>query len=167
MSAVISPCGLYRYRLDRIIYAPAGFKIRSHTETAANDYPQSSVVSSEKDSMDRPKEFLAWAVEIFGPVALEREERLLRFMEEAVELAHAAGLPEIAINRLIEHVYSRKRGVVKSEVGQAQACLETFAESIGLSSQGEAQAEFDRVRSIPKEEWARRYAAKVKIGIAH
>jgi hypothetical protein len=117
--------------------------------------------------VDRPKEFLAWAVEIFGPIALEREERLLRFMEEAIELGHAAGLRKAQMLRLIERAYMRPRGIVKAEVGQAQACLETFAESIGLSSTNEAQAEFDRVRTIPKEEWVRRHAAKVKIGIAH
>ncbi len=38
--------------------------------------------------MDRPKEFLAWAVKTFGPIALDRKERAMRFMEEAIELGH-------------------------------------------------------------------------------
>jgi hypothetical protein len=44
--------------------------------------------------------------------------------------------------------------------------LETFAESIGLSSADEAQREWERVQGIPKEEWEQRHAAKQKIGIA-
>lgn len=116
--------------------------------------------------MARPKEFLAWAVATFGPIANDRTERLMRFMEEAIELAHAEDLPEIALQRVIERVYSRKPGATYREIGQAQACLETFAEAVGLSSDKEAAVEFDRVRCIPKEEWQKRHAAKVELGIA-
>jgi hypothetical protein len=114
----------------------------------------------------RPTYFLAWAVATFGPIALVRRERLRRFVEEAVELAHADGLPEADLQAIIARVYSRRAGGVAREIGQAQACLETFAESIGLSSNKEAAREFDRVQTIPKEEWARRHAAKIKAGIA-
>lgn len=116
--------------------------------------------------MNRPKDFLAWAVKMFGPVALDRHERLMRFVEEAIELAHAEGLPGIPIQRVIDRVYSRPRGNTAKEIGQAQACLETFAESVGLSSDREASIEFERVQQIPKEEWERRHKAKVELGIA-
>lgn len=116
--------------------------------------------------MDRPKEFLAWAVEMFGPIALDREERLARFVEEAVELAHAEGMSMDLWDRIIQRVYHRPRGQTSKEIGQAQACLETFAESLGLSSDAEAAREFERVQAIPKEEWERRHAAKVTLGIA-
>ena len=49
--------------------------------------------------MNRPKEFLAWAVRMFGPVALERQERLDRFIEEAIELAHAEGMDGFVLIR--------------------------------------------------------------------
>lgn len=117
--------------------------------------------------MHRPSEFLAWAAETFGPVALKRKERLLRFTEEAIELAHADGLKRAELDRLIERVYSRAPGHVWREIGQVQACLETYAESIGTSSDEQARKEFDRVRAIPKEEWQKRHAAKVELGIAH
>lgn len=114
----------------------------------------------------RPKKFLKWAVDMFGPVALDRRERIARFVEEAVELAHAEQMPPAMLSRIIERVYSRPPGETPKEVGQAQACLETFAESIGLSSDGEAQREWDRVRTISSEEWQRRHAAKQALGIA-
>jgi len=116
--------------------------------------------------MSRPKEFLAWARATFGPVALLRSERLLRFVEEAIELAHAEGMERDVLNRIADRVYARPAGSVGKEIGQAQACLETFAENIGLSSDAEAQREWERVQEIPQAEWTRRHQAKVAIGIA-
>lgn len=116
--------------------------------------------------MHRPKEFLQWAVAMFGPVALDRHERIARFIEEAVELAHAEGMPSETLARIAQRVYERPPGDTIKEIGQAQACLETFAESIGLSADYEAEREFTRVKAIPKDEWDRRHAAKVAIGIA-
>lgn len=114
----------------------------------------------------RPKEFLDWAVETFGPVATGRQERLNRFVEEAIELAHAENMDIRLLNLMVSRVYSRTRGDTPKEIGQAQACLETFAESIGLSADREAATEFERVKTIPKDEWERRHAAKKEIGIA-
>jgi hypothetical protein len=116
--------------------------------------------------MSRPKEFLAWARATFGPVALLRSERLLRFVEEAIELAHAEGMERDVFNRIADRVYSRPPGNVGKEIGQTQACLETFAENIGLSSEAEAEREWVRVREIPQEVWTRRHQAKVAVGIA-
>jgi hypothetical protein len=117
--------------------------------------------------MSRPSEFLAWARATFGPVALLRSERLLRFVEEAIELAHAEGMERKTLNLIADRVYSRPPGNVGKEIGQAQACLETFAENIGLSSDAEAQREWERVQEIPQEEWTRRHQAKIAVGIAH
>lgn len=114
----------------------------------------------------RPGAFLAWAIEMFGPVAKLRSECLLRFVEEAIELAHAEGMEREVFNRVADRVYSRPTGNVGKEIGQAQACLETFAENIGLSSDAEAQREWERVQEIPQAEWTRRHAAKQAIGIA-
>lgn len=114
----------------------------------------------------RPRDFLSWAIEMFGPVAKLRSERLLRFVEEAIELAHAEGMEREVFNRVADRVYSRPAGDTPKEIGQVQACLETFAENIGLSSAEEAQREFERVQSIPQEEWTRRHSAKQAIGIA-
>lgn len=116
--------------------------------------------------MNRPKDFLAWAVQMFGPVALDRDERMDRFLEEAIELAHADGVGRLHLNRIINRVYDRPAGDVPKEIGQAQACLECFAESIGLSSDAEASREFERVKAIPQAEWTRRHKAKVALGIA-
>ena len=116
--------------------------------------------------MSRPADFLAWARMMFGPVALLRGERLMRFVEEAIELAHADGMERQTFDAIANRVYSRERGDVNKEIGQAEACLETYAENIGESADLLAQVEWERVQKIPREEWERRHAAKVALGIA-
>lgn len=118
------------------------------------------------EANERPRDFLAWAVETFGPVAQSRSERLMRFVEEAIELAHAEGMAPETIFAIRKRVYGRPRGDTLKEIGQVQATLETFAENIGASADELAQAEFDRVQNIPRAEWECRHAAKQAIGIA-
>lgn len=114
----------------------------------------------------RPKNFLAWARDIFGPVAHVRGERMMRFIEEATELAHADEMPRTTLNAIADRVYSRPRGDIKKEIGQALACLETYAESIGECADQLAELEWQRVQSIPQSEWGVRHAAKQAVGIA-
>lgn len=116
--------------------------------------------------MNRPREFLAWAIKMFGPMAMDDQERLARFTEEAVELAHAGFMPREKLQAIVERVYTRPSGTIRKEVGQAQATLECYAECLGLSAEEEAAREWQRVQEIPQEEWRRRHAAKVAIGIA-
>jgi hypothetical protein len=112
------------------------------------------------------EQFLDWAIGIFGPVAADRHERAMRFVEEAIEVAHAEGVLEIALGNMIERVYTRKPGDIAREIGQASATLEMLAASIGVSASDEAAREFARVQRLPKEHWQKRHAAKVVLGIA-
>jgi hypothetical protein len=114
----------------------------------------------------RPAAFLAWAAEMFGPVAKVRGERLMRFVEEAIELAHADNMELETLHAIIRRVYSRAPGLIEKEIGQAQACLETYAENSGYSSSDLAEKEWQRVQGIPREEWSRRHSAKQALGIA-
>lgn len=111
-------------------------------------------------------EILDWAVETFGPVARDRQERTMRFAEEAIELAHAMGLHGDVLVSIIRRVYSREAGQIPREIGQAQMTLEALAAVVGENADLEAEREFMRVKSVPKEEWTRRHQAKVAIGIA-
>jgi hypothetical protein len=111
-------------------------------------------------------EFLQWAIAVFGPVATDRQERAMRFVEEAIEVAHAEGVIEISLQNMIERVYSRKAGNIGREIGQASATLQMLAANIGYSADAEAVREFVRVQAIPKEDWAKRHKAKVELGIA-
>jgi hypothetical protein len=126
----------------------------------------SDLTPPDREAVARPAAFLAWAVETFGPVAKLRSERLMRFVEEAIELAHADGMERRILTAIAQRVYARDPGEINKEIGQAQATLETYAENIGVSSDDLAEREWQRVQSIPREEWERRHAAKQALGIA-
>jgi len=130
------------------------------------DSQKESRTEPQPTSKSRPAAFLAWAREMFGPVAKVRGERLMRFVEEAIELAHADEMERATLDAIANRVYSRAPGEITKEIGQAQACLETYAENIGESSDLLAELEWQRVQRIPRAEWERRHAAKQKIGIA-
>lgn len=116
--------------------------------------------------IDRPSRFLKWAHDIFGDIALDHQERTNRFVEEAIELAHAMGIEAATVSAITERVYSRPAGAAPQEMGQALATLELLAKATGMDADMLATREFHRVQSIPREEWARRHAAKVALGIA-
>lgn len=115
---------------------------------------------------ERASQFLQWAQETFGDIALDPHERTMRFIEEAVELAHAMGVDAALMATLIERVYSRPAGQRSREIGQCLATLELLSRVLCVNADQEATAELARVKTIPKEEWERRHGAKVALGIA-
>lgn len=117
-------------------------------------------------TIDRPSRALQWAVDMFGPIALDAEERAMRFLEEAIELGHSLGISHVTTQAIVRRVYDRDKGDVCREIGQAHITLEVLARAINVDADAEATKEFQRVQTIPKAEWERRHAAKRAIGIA-
>lgn len=119
------------------------------------------------DTYDRPSRFLTWACETFtAEVAMNPGERLMRFVEEAVELSHACDMPRETVEKIVARVYGREPGNIEQEVAQSQVTLEMLAKVLRLNLEAAATKEFERVLAIPKEEWERRHRLKVAIGIA-
>jgi NTP pyrophosphatase (non-canonical NTP hydrolase) len=117
--------------------------------------------------VDRPSRCLIWACETFGAeVAMNPAERLMRFIEEAIELANACDMPRETMEKIVDRVYSRGPGNIKQEAAQCQVTLELFAKVMRIDLDAAATEEFQRVQSIPKEEWERRHSAKIVLGIA-
>jgi hypothetical protein len=114
----------------------------------------------------RQQLFLKWAARTFGAIALDRHERTARFVEEAIEVGHAEGLPREIITALIERAYSRPPGLIPKEIGQAAVTLEMLAEIDGISVEDQARREFTRVKALPRSHWTARHDAKIKEGIA-
>lgn len=113
------------------------------------------------------KEMLDWAARTFTEVARNWDERAIRFLEEALELAQVEELPKDLVLRLVERVYDRPPGETVKEVGQVSMTLKLLAENRGLDPEALAQAEFKRCLSVPQEEWDRRHAAKAEQGLAN
>lgn len=114
----------------------------------------------------RASEALRWAVQMFGSVVYDRQERAARLLEEALELAHSQRLDPRIASALLNRVYSRPVGDVAEEIGQVQLALDILSENLGLDPYLEAEREFRRVQAIPKEEWQRRHRGKVAEGVA-
>lgn len=114
----------------------------------------------------RAHHMLAWAHRVFGETALRRDERALRFAEEALELAQAEGVGRETMLRLVERVWSRPSGDRVREFDQACATLETYGALAGLTVEGGAMREWMRVQSLDENDLRRRHEIKVGQGIA-
>src|ERR1700688_5025117 len=108
----------------------------------------------------RPKEILDWAVATFGGMAIDRTERAMRFLEEAIELAQSEDISQIEIARIICRVFPRPPGNAAVEIGQCMVTLECLAENIGVSADEECDREFARVKTISNLKWRQRQNAK-------
>lgn len=98
-----------------------------------------------------------WCRETFGDESLKDvPERVLRFVEEAVELAQATGVPLGSLDKLLDYVYSRPAGEPSQELAQCQVTLFAAAEAVG-SDLGEVTAtEMHRIRDPKVVERCRR-----------
>lgn len=117
--------------------------------------------------IDRPSRFLDWACRTFtAEVAMNPAERLMRFTEEAIELAMASDMPRETVEKIVARVYGREPGNIEQETAQCQVTLELLAKVLRIDLEAAAAKEFQRVQEIPQEEWDRRHSAKVALGIA-
>lgn len=110
---------------------------------------------------------LAWAANTFtADVACDRRERAFRAIEEALELAQACGLSQEDVDRVTERVFDREPGQIDLEIGQSAMSLAILSEVHGIDMPLAMIMEFNRVQTIPKEEFEKRHAEKVEAGIA-
>lgn len=98
---------------------------------------------------------LNWAVETFGVVAADPRERILRFLEEALELAHACGVDDLTLHKVEARVYGRPQGSPALEMAQCVVTLRALAEVHRIDLDDVEVEEIERVHAIPKEEWQR------------
>lgn len=81
----------------------------------------------------------------------DEDERAGSFIEEALELIQALGIPAAAAHRAVDYVYGREIGEVPQEVAGAFLTLANLATTHHLDMTQLAEAELDRVwRKIDK-----------------
>jgi hypothetical protein len=103
---------------------------------------------------DRQATIARWTIEAFGQEqAISIEQRALRLLEEAVELAQACGVPVDMAHKLVEYVFS---GVSVTVLALAAAA--------GLSAEAEEVREVERVLSKGTAHFAARNKAKCDAG---
>ena len=107
-----------------------------------------------------------WGEKAFGNLSMRnRKERLLRFLEEALELVHAGGVEVEDILTLTAHVYKRPPGLVAQELGGVGVTAYTVAEAFGLDLEDAVITEVERVLEKPIEHFQRRNFEKIREGI--
>jgi hypothetical protein len=104
----------------------------------------------------------AWLTECFGvEAASDRAERAHRFLEEALELAQAAGCSRDEAIALVEYVFSRPPGGFESEVGGTLVTLSGLctAHAVSLTGCGETELQRNEARTHHiRQKWARKPA---------
>jgi NTP pyrophosphatase (non-canonical NTP hydrolase) len=113
----------------------------------------------------RQAEVARWAAECFGrEQATSLPQRGIRLLEEAVELAQAAGCERAMALALVDYVFSRPVGELGREIGGVSTTLLALAEAAGTSADEEEAREVARVLAAPREHFAARNAAKNAAG---
>ena len=114
----------------------------------------------------RQRDVLAWARATFGEDGVTRRERVRRFLEEAVELAQAEGMPWVDVTDLVTHVYDKPVGDPAQEVGGIGVTLLAYCEVAGLSADAEEAKELARVVALPRSHFQKRQNTKADAGVA-
>ncbi|MGH7487099.1 MAG: hypothetical protein ACREMY_16070, partial [bacterium] len=68
---------------------------------------------------ERQRAVYEWVRTTFGLANQDAHERVLRFFEEAVELAQAEGVTDEELARIVRHVFAKTPGAPEQEAGGA------------------------------------------------
>lgn len=113
----------------------------------------------------RQLRIISWVRATFGEAALGLEERTMRFIEEAAELAQACGLSQEAVLRIVHHVYGRPVGEPAQEAGGVGCTLLALCEVLGIDADELEDNELRRVVEKPKSHFQARQNAKADAGV--
>jgi len=86
-----------------------------------------------------------WIKECFGDMAeYDTDERIHRFVEEAIELAQASGCTADETHQLVDYVFGRKIGEPAQEVGGVMVTLAALCSTLGIDMDEAAEVELNR-----------------------
>jgi NTP pyrophosphatase (non-canonical NTP hydrolase) len=107
-----------------------------------------------------------WAVRCFGAKQVfNRKHRVLRFLEEAIELAQAVGLEKEKAAKVLDVVYSRPAGTMSQELGGVALTLDIFLTLEAATYDGMLEQEIIRVLAKPVKHFAKRNEEKDNLGL--
>lgn len=114
---------------------------------------------------ERQARIALWVRAAFGEEqAASLPHRGIRMMEEAIELAQAAGTDKAMIHKLVDYVYDRPVGEIGQEFGGLSVTMLALANAAGLDLDEEEAKEVRRVLAKPLEHFTARNAAKDAAG---
>lgn len=87
-----------------------------------------------------------WLREVLGAtVAKDGPERVIRFVEEAVEFAQSVRIDADLIHGLVDYVYSRPPGDPGQEIAGSKVTLYAAADALGIDADVEFEKELKRI----------------------
>lgn len=102
----------------------------------------------KQEHMDFQGRAVNWVREAFGSEPADcKSERAHRFLEEAFELAQAAGVTREEAALLLAYVFDRPAGEVAQEVGGVMLTLAPFAAAHEVNMHAAGEAELARVNT--------------------
>lgn len=108
----------------------------------------------------------AWVLKCFGEKSMSRQERALRLVEEAIELAQAEGIRSPIISAITYRVFSRPPGDPDQEAGGVGVCLEGWGAAAEKNVALLTEQELQRIESKPADHFRQRHNAKVAEGLS-
>lgn len=118
---------------------------------------------SERDT--RQEQVRDWCAAAFGEDhANSIPQRGIRLLEEAIELAQAAGCEREMCHKLLDHIFDKPAGDIMQELGSVGTTTLAFAAAAHLSADGCEKMEVERVLSKPLEYFAARNKVKNDAG---
>jgi NTP pyrophosphatase (non-canonical NTP hydrolase) len=109
---------------------------------------------------------LDWAIRSFGKDHVyDMPVRVLRLVEEVVELAQAHDIPYSQLHRLIDIVYDRPRGDPEQEIGGVMMVATLFCAVCGVEADEVFHRELRRVLEKSPEHFAKRNQEKIDLGL--
>lgn len=119
-----------------------------------------------KTALSPQTRIFLWVQRCFGiEILFDRNERGIRLLEEATELAQALGCSKDQVIRTVDHVYSRPVGVPEQEVGGVGLTLLAVCCAIGKDHDTLIEREMLRVESKDPEHFRIRNEEKASAGI--
>ena len=107
-----------------------------------------------------------WGCRCFGQDHMVTHNiRALRFVEEAIELAQACGVPEHKAAKVVRIVYSRPAGSVLQEIGGSMVTLSILARTLGYDVETAFDIEVRRCLMKEPAHFAKRNKEKIDLGL--
>lgn len=106
-----------------------------------------------------------WITRVFGLRTLNLRFRAERVLEEALELAQAAGYPQEKIAALTAKVYANPPGRLRQEVGGVAISVLALCETAGISADECEEQEIQRVLSRSVSHFKERIERKIADGV--
>lgn len=107
-----------------------------------------------------------WGMRCFGSDQMHnRQLRALRLLEEAVECAQAAGVPQQLAALQVQRVYERPHGDLGQELGGVLLTSCAMCALLATTPEHVLEMEVRRVLAKPVEHFAARNKAKLEMGL--